>query len=134
MMLLYYILNVYSYTKFKIREDNEEHKKEKTIKLLECSIRALKMEMEKMKSISFATYKKRNFLSYLYAHDKLTMLIISVIDKNYWGFVYVRDTLIPRTWDTRLRWLKLFDLMLCTRVYFINNNTNKNKYILPYST
>lgn len=91
------------------------------------------MEMEKMKSVSFATYKKRKFLSYLYANDKLTMLITSVIDKNHWGFVYVRDARIPRTWDTRLRWLKLFDLMLCTRVYFINNNTNKNKYILSYS-
>ncbi|CEP19901.1 hypothetical protein [Parasitella parasitica] len=96
-------------------EDNEEHKKGDTVKLLECSIRALKMEMEKMKSISFATYKKRQFPSYLYAHDKLTMLVTSVMDKDHWGFVYVRDALIPRTWDTRFRWLKLFDLMLCIR-------------------
>lgn len=41
---------------FKYRENNEEHKEEDTLKLLECSIRALKMEMEKMKTISFTTY------------------------------------------------------------------------------
>ncbi|KAI8881107.1 hypothetical protein K501DRAFT_153849, partial [Backusella circina FSU 941] len=52
-------------------EDNEEHKKEDTIKLLEY--------------------------------------------KNHWGFVHVRDARIPRTWDTRLHWLKVFDLILCTR-------------------
>ncbi|RCH80004.1 hypothetical protein CU098_004771, partial [Rhizopus stolonifer] len=63
-------------------EDNDEHKKEDTIKLLECSIRALKMEMEKMMSF-FCYILKRKFLSYLYANDKLTMLITSVIDKNY---------------------------------------------------
>lgn len=85
------------------------------------------MEMEKIKSISFATYKKRKYLSYLYANDKLTMLITSVIDKNHWGFVYAREARIPRTWDTRFRWLKVFDLMLCTKVYSINNNFNKNK-------
>ncbi|CAO0793942.1 unnamed protein product [Mucor circinelloides] len=73
------------------------------------------MEMEKMKSISFASYKKRKFLSYLYPNDKLTMLITSVIDKNHCGFVYARDARIPRTWDIRLRWLKVFDLMLCTK-------------------
>lgn len=86
------------------------------------------MEMEKMKSVSFATYKRRKCLSYLYANDKLTMLITSVIDKDHWGFVYVRDARIPRTWDARLRWLKVFDLMLCTKVYFINNNTKINTY------
>ncbi|KAG1041166.1 hypothetical protein G6F43_012149 [Rhizopus delemar] len=53
-------------------EDNEEHKKEDTIKLLECN-------------------------------------------KNHWGFVYAREARIPRTWDTRFRWLKVFDLMLCTK-------------------
>ncbi|KAI7888701.1 uncharacterized protein EV154DRAFT_304183 [Mucor mucedo] len=96
-------------------EENDEHRKGDTIKLLECSIRALKMEMEKMKSSSFTTYKKRKFISYLYARDKLTMLVTSVVDKDHWGFVHVRDALIPRTWETRLRWLKLFDLMLCTK-------------------
>ncbi|KAG1297745.1 hypothetical protein G6F61_003811 [Rhizopus arrhizus] len=35
--------------------------------------------------------------------------------KNHWGFVYAREARIPRTWDTRFRWLKVFDLMLCTK-------------------
>ncbi|KAI8371241.1 hypothetical protein EDC96DRAFT_86516 [Choanephora cucurbitarum] len=84
-------------------ENNEEHKKENTIKLLECSIRALKLEMEKMKSVSFSTYKKRQFLSCLYTNDKLTMMVTSVVDKDHWGFVFARDARIPITWDTRLR-------------------------------
>jgi hypothetical protein len=100
----------------KISENNEEHKKEDSIKLLECSIRSLKLEMQKKKPVSFSTYQKRKFFSYLFANYKLTMLTTSASDPDHWRFVYVREARIPRTWDTRFRWLKVFELMFCTKV------------------
>ncbi|KAI8880962.1 hypothetical protein K501DRAFT_190046, partial [Backusella circina FSU 941] len=55
----------------------------------------LKVEMEKMRSDSFDTCKKRRFLSYLYSNDKITMLAAGITDKNHWGFISVRETRIP---------------------------------------
>ncbi|KAI8886845.1 hypothetical protein K501DRAFT_176779 [Backusella circina FSU 941] len=65
-------------------ENNEELD---SIKLLECSNRALKVEMEKTKSVSFDTYKKRRCLSYLYINNKITMLTTGIADKDHWGFI-----------------------------------------------
>lgn len=101
------------------RELNDNHTEEVTIKLLECSIRALKKEMENLKNASFETFKKRRFITYLYASDNLTMLSTSVVNHEKWAFTLVREALIPRTWNARLRWLKVMDLIFFTKVDFM---------------
>lgn len=68
------------------REENDDHTQDVIMKLLECSIRALKMEMENVKDASFESYKKRKFFTYLYAGDKLTMLSTSVVNQEKWGY------------------------------------------------
>lgn len=86
------------------------------MKLLECSIRSLKAEAEKMKFASLETFKKRRFFSCLYSKDKLTMVSTFLVDKNRWGFVFVREAIIPRSWECRYDWLKVFELMYCLKV------------------
>lgn len=90
-----------------------------TIKLLECSIRSLKMEMENIKDAPFESYKKRKFFTYLYASDKLTILSTSVVSREKWGYTLVREVIVPRTRSARARWLKVMDLIFCTKVEFV---------------
>lgn len=105
------------------RESNNDHTEEVTIKLLECSIRALKMEMESLKNASFKTFQKRRFFSFLYANDNLTT---SVVTQEKWGFTLVREAAIPRTWNARLRWLKVMDLIFFYEgIFYVDNNEKK---------
>ncbi|KAI7907218.1 uncharacterized protein BX663DRAFT_573460 [Cokeromyces recurvatus] len=94
-------------------EEDTSHAKEDTLKLLECSIRALKMEMEKLKFASLNTFKARRFYTMLYSKDKLTMLSTSLVDSSRWGFTFVREATFPRTWNKRHGWLSVFELVLC---------------------
>lgn len=103
----------------KYREENDDHTQDVTIKLLECSIRTLKMEMENIKDASFKTYKKRRFFTYLYAGDKLTMLSTSIVSQEKWGYTLVREAVVLRTWNVRARWLKVMDLIFYTKVELV---------------
>ncbi|CEP14615.1 hypothetical protein [Parasitella parasitica] len=96
-------------------EENDGHTQDVTIKLLECSVRSLKMEMENIKNASFESFKKRRFFTYLYAGDKLTMLSTSVVSREKWGYTLVREAIVPRTWNARGRWLKVMDLIFYTK-------------------
>ncbi|KAG1439643.1 hypothetical protein G6F56_012226 [Rhizopus delemar] len=100
-------------------EENDDHTQDVTIKLLECSIRTLKMEMENIKDASFKTYKKRRFFTYLYAGDKLTMLSTSIVSQEKWGYTLVREAVVLRTWNVRARWLKVMDLIFYTKVELV---------------
>ncbi|KAG2234829.1 hypothetical protein INT48_006746 [Thamnidium elegans] len=82
-------------------------------------IRSLKMEMENVQNASFETYKKRKFFTYLYAGDKLTMLSTSVVSREKWGYTLAREAIVPRTWNVRLRWLKVMNLIFYTKVEFV---------------
>ena len=77
------------------------------------------MEMENIKDASFESYKKRRFFTYLYAGDKLTMLSTSVVSREKWGYTLVREAIVPRTWNARVRWLKVMDLIFYTKVEFV---------------
>lgn len=97
-------------------ENDEAHSSEGTLKLLECSIRALKLEMEKVNDASLETFKKRRFLTCLYAGDKLALMSTSLMDVDRWGFITVREAIVPRTWAERYAWGKAFELIFCLRV------------------
>ncbi|EIE76686.1 hypothetical protein RO3G_01390 [Rhizopus delemar RA 99-880] len=96
-------------------ENSDGHAKENTMKLLECSIRSLKAEMEKVKSASLETFKRRRFLTCLYAKDKLTLLATFLVDSDRWGFNFVREAVIPRSWVDRHAWLRVFELFFCLK-------------------
>lgn len=80
------------------------------------------MDMENVKDASFESYKKRKLFTYLYAGDKLTMLSTFVVSKEKWGYTLIREAIIPRTWNVRLKWLKVMDLIFFTKVDSINKN------------
>lgn len=92
---------------------------EETIKLLECTIRTLKVVMTKNGSASTNTFKKYKMYSCLYSTDKITMMSTSLVDKEHWGYVFVRDAHIPRTWEDRFSWVKVLELFLCLKVRFV---------------
>ncbi|ORE23042.1 hypothetical protein BCV71DRAFT_240699 [Rhizopus microsporus] len=96
-------------------EDDDSHKSEDTLKLLECSIRALKLEMEKYKGSSLETFKQRRFLTCLYAGNKLTLMSTSLVDADRWRYITIREAIVPRTWAERYSWGKAFELMFCLR-------------------
>lgn len=44
------------------------------------------------------------------------MLSTSVVDKDYGDYLTAAEARIPRTWDTRLCWLKVIDMFLATNI------------------
>jgi hypothetical protein len=72
--------------------------------------------MEKMKGASYKTFQQRRFLTYLYSNSKLTLMSDSLMDVNHWGFITVREVIVPRTWAGRHSWGKAFELMFCLYV------------------
>ncbi|KAG0748731.1 hypothetical protein G6F57_001159 [Rhizopus arrhizus] len=98
-------------------ENSDDRAKENTMKLLECSIRSLKAEMEKVKFASLETFKKRRFLTCLYAKDKLTLLTTFLVNSDRWGFTFVREAVVPRSWVGRHAWLRMFELIFCLKSY-----------------
>ncbi|KAG1055476.1 hypothetical protein G6F43_002576 [Rhizopus delemar] len=52
-------------------------------------------------------------------NDKLTMLSTSVVSREKWGYTLVREVIVPRTRSARARWLKVMDLIFCTKVEFV---------------
>ncbi|KAI8082225.1 hypothetical protein BDF21DRAFT_338152, partial [Thamnidium elegans] len=44
-----------------------------------------------------------------------TMKLLECMDKKHWGFVFVRETIIPRLWENRYDWLKVFKLIYCLK-------------------
>lgn len=110
----------------KYSEENDGHTQDVTIKLLECSIRTLKMEMQGIKNASFESFKKKRFFTYLYAGDTLSMLSTSVLSQEKWGYTLVREAIIPSTWNARVKWLKVMDLIFYTKVEFVIIIKKKN--------
>ncbi|KAG1149348.1 hypothetical protein G6F37_007776 [Rhizopus arrhizus] len=111
-------------------ENSDDHAKENTMKLLECSIRSLKVEMEKVKFASLETFKKRRFLTCLYAKDKLTILATFLVNSDRWGFTFVREAVVPQSWVGCHAWLRVFELIFCLKNYLdeqakVSNQLNK---------
>ncbi|EIE90804.1 hypothetical protein RO3G_15515 [Rhizopus delemar RA 99-880] len=52
-------------------------------------------------------------------NDKLTILSTSVVSREKWGYTLVREVIVPRTRSARARWLKVMDLIFCTKVEFV---------------
>ncbi|KAG2233146.1 hypothetical protein INT48_001639 [Thamnidium elegans] len=93
-------------------EDNDVHLNEDTVKLLECSIRGLKLETERLPNASFETFKKRRFFTCCYSKDKLTLMSTFLADSEHWGFTKIRDAIVPRSRFGRSSWSKVFELTL----------------------
>ncbi|KAG1121494.1 hypothetical protein G6F42_012372 [Rhizopus arrhizus] len=47
------------------------------------------------------------------------MLSTSVVSREKWGYTLVREAIVPRTWNARVRWLKVMDLIFYTKVEFV---------------
>ncbi|KAI7907174.1 uncharacterized protein BX663DRAFT_528960 [Cokeromyces recurvatus] len=52
-------------------------------------------------------------------YASLTMLSTSVVSQEKWGYTLVREAIVPRTWNVRVRWLKVMDLIFYTKVEFV---------------
>ncbi|GAA5800263.1 hypothetical protein HPULCUR_005689 [Helicostylum pulchrum] len=96
-------------------EDDDAHTNEDTMKLLDCSIRGLKLETERLPNASFETFKKRRFFTCLCSKDKLTLMSTFMIDSKHWGLIKIADAIVPRHWFGRPSWLKVFELTLFLR-------------------
>jgi hypothetical protein len=99
------------------------------MKLLEFSIRSLKAEIEKVKFASLEAFKKRRFLTCLYAKDKLTSLTTFLVDSDRWGFTFVREAVVPRSWVGRHAWLRVFELIFYLKVSILLSQVKLVTYL-----
>lgn len=93
-------------------EIDDDHIMEDTLKIVECSIQCLKVDMANHKFASFETFKKRKVLGLHYIGNKLSLVSTRALDKDRWACVLLRSAIIPRTWRERRNWLKVFELLI----------------------
>ncbi|KAI9316042.1 hypothetical protein BX666DRAFT_1954199 [Dichotomocladium elegans] len=93
-------------------EEDDGHTMEDTLKIIECSIQCLKMDMSNHKYARFETFKRRRVLGLQYIGDKLSLLSIGVLDEKHWSCVLERSAVVPRAWRERRNWIKVFEMLL----------------------
>jgi len=92
-------------------ELDQVHTEEDTLKLMECTSKCLKSEMNQYRSSSWTTFGKRKVLAIQCINNKVTLLSTSLVE-NKWCFVQQRSAIIPRDWEDRIYWIKVLELLL----------------------
>ncbi|KAG2216754.1 hypothetical protein INT45_010796 [Circinella minor] len=93
-------------------ETDDAHTIEDSLKIVECSIQCLKMDMISNKLASFKTFQKRQILALHYVGDKLSLTSTNILKNGRYSHVLLRSAIIPRTWHDRYNWIKVFELVV----------------------
>ncbi|KAI9492798.1 hypothetical protein BDB00DRAFT_764871 [Zychaea mexicana] len=93
-------------------EIDNGHTIEDTLKIVECSIQCLKMDMISNKLASISTFQKRQVLGLHYVGDKLSLTSTKLLNNGRYSHVLLRSAVIPRTWHDRHNWIKVFELVV----------------------
>ncbi|KAI9274824.1 hypothetical protein BDA99DRAFT_249611 [Phascolomyces articulosus] len=121
-----------------VSETDDGHTIEDTLKIVECSIQCLKMEMIENKLASISAFLKRQILGLHYIGDKLSLTSTRLLNNGRYSHVLLRSSVIPRTWHDRHNWMKVFELVAkmnvsCNEIIYmeqINENKYANRYLL----
>ncbi|KAI8970145.1 hypothetical protein BDF20DRAFT_889586 [Mycotypha africana] len=80
-------------------KENTSHTIEDSLKILECSVSALKKEVAHYKNASLKTFKRLKVYSLQVIRTQVTLSEMSLYDKNYWKFIEKRSAKLPTNWN-----------------------------------
>lgn len=83
---------------------------------MECSRHCLKAEMDNLLFASWDTFTRRQVLSIQCVSDKITLLSTKRLSTGKWCLIEVRSAVIPRDWQRRNSWVRVFDLLFKLQV------------------
>ncbi|KAI8147039.1 hypothetical protein BJV82DRAFT_374546 [Fennellomyces sp. T-0311] len=84
--------------------------------VMECSHHCLKVEMKKRQSASWSTFMRRRVLTIQCVVDKITLMSTSILPSGKWSFVEVRSAKVPRDYENRFTWKKVFEFLFNMKV------------------
>lgn len=90
----------------------------------------LKLEMLRYKYASFETMKKRQIYGLHLIENKVTLTSTNIINKKKWGFLEIRSAIIPKQWNDRKLFIKIFELLLALKVNMKHYSTIIDQEIL----
>ncbi|KAG1136842.1 hypothetical protein G6F37_011750 [Rhizopus arrhizus] len=92
-------------------KENTAHTIEDSLKILECSVSALRKEVAHYKNASLETFKKLKVYSLQVIKTQVTLSETSLYDKNYWKFIEKRSAKLPTNWNDRLCFVQYVELL-----------------------
>ncbi|CAO3589320.1 unnamed protein product [Absidia cylindrospora] len=93
-------------------EDNVEHSEEDTVKQIANTTNCLKMEMKRYQHASYDTFRRRQVFGLQIIDDRMTLTTTFIINKERYGFIELRSARIPISYDQRVHFRKVFELLL----------------------
>ncbi|ORX49894.1 hypothetical protein DM01DRAFT_1271925, partial [Hesseltinella vesiculosa] len=84
---------------------------EDTLKLMECTRRCLKTELNQIKYVSWKTYGQRSVFAIHAIGNKITLLSTQRLSPNKWSYIEMRSAKVPRTWADRFNFFRVFELL-----------------------
>ncbi|KAG0938528.1 hypothetical protein G6F30_007717 [Rhizopus arrhizus] len=92
-------------------KENTAHTIEDSLKILECSVSALRKEVAHYKNASLETFKKLKVYSLQAIKNQVTLSEMSLYVKNYWKFIEKRSAKLPTNWNDRLCFVQYVELL-----------------------
>ncbi|ORX62212.1 hypothetical protein DM01DRAFT_1315612 [Hesseltinella vesiculosa] len=87
------------------------HAMDDAVKLVSCSISSLLQEAELRKGASFSKFCELKILAIQVVKNKLTLSYLNMSSSGKWQWTEHGWATIPLTWDTRIQWIGVFDIV-----------------------
>jgi hypothetical protein len=98
------------------------HTVDDTVKQIESTTGALKLELMKNLSASFETIKRREVLGVPCIVDKITLTPTSLNDRKVYKVLELRSALIPVRWNEHKKWVNFLELMVTVQVVLLKQS------------
>lgn len=93
-----------------------------TVRQIESTTGALKLELMKNLSASLETIKRRKILGVQCIVDKITLTSTSLNDREVYKVLELRSALIPVRWNERKKLVKFFELMATVQIVLLEQS------------
>ncbi|OBZ80126.1 hypothetical protein A0J61_11825, partial [Choanephora cucurbitarum] len=108
------------------RHRKEDYNPEDILKLMEATIRCLKHAMSRRYlSTSWKTFEKRQVLAVQCVNNTITLMCSKRVEENKGCFIEQRSTIVPRDWSNRFFWVKVMEILLKLKIYWMNRSVSQ---------
>ncbi|KAG1043128.1 hypothetical protein G6F43_011734 [Rhizopus delemar] len=92
-------------------KENTTYTIEDALKILECSVSALRKEVTYYKNASLKTFKKLKIYSLQVIKTQVTLSEMSLSNKTHWKFIEKRVAKLPTNWNDQLCFVQYLELL-----------------------
>ncbi|KAI7853074.1 hypothetical protein BDC45DRAFT_175528 [Circinella umbellata] len=110
-------------------KENTTHTIEDTIKTLECNVAALRKEASHYNNATLETFKKLSTYGIQVIKTNVVLSKTSMVNKDKWKHVQIRNAQIPTTWNDRLLLLEYLELLATLYIDLVYSQEVQKKLV-----